>query len=478
MSLYLKYRSKTFDDLVEQEYSKSIIKKQVLQSHQGEQFSNYLLYGSRGIGKTSVARIMARAFNCTNTADGNPCNSCESCQLIIDNKAMDILEIDAASHTWVDNIREEIIWKAIYGPVQLRKKIIIIDEVHMLSGWAFNALLKIMEEPPSYLVFILATTELHKLPETILSRCQLFSFKRITVPWIVARLSRIAEQESIKCDQEWLTMIAKLADGGMRDAIKYFDQVSILGNVDAYHVWQCLWVTSESTLKKFIDLYTQKDTAWLLDLVSTLQDGGIDIFVFLKELLSYIDRTLTGDSLWSWSELVQFVKRCYEKLKYFPHPYVLLKSEIALLSSPVTQSPPVVPPVVQPSPTPVTPPSTTTPHIQTVQTPQIEEDHIKKQDNVPTTDNDYHDLKERIVRSIGSQSVKWIREQSCHIDQVDDHRILVQVIEKGKLTLLVLPKNQQEIDHLCSEILGKTMFVEYQFIDKEDFLKKWLGWLA
>lgn len=197
MSLYLKYRSITFDDIVEQDYTKSILKHQVLQAKEGESYSNYLFYGSRGIGKTSIARILARAINCLDLKDGNPCNACENCKLILDNRAIDIVEIDAASHTGIDNIREEIIGKAMYPPLQL-KKVYIIDEVHMLSLGAFNALLKIMEEPPSYLVFILATTELNKVPDTITSRCQLFNFKRITIKGIVQRLEYICKEEGFK----------------------------------------------------------------------------------------------------------------------------------------------------------------------------------------------------------------------------------------------------------------------------------------
>lgn len=460
MSLYLTYRSKSFDDLVEQEYTKSIIKQQVLKSYQGEQFSNYLLYGSRWIGKTSVARIMARAFNCTNSLDGNPCNSCTSCQLIIDSKTMDIVEIDAASHTWVDNIREEIIWKAIYPPVQLRKKVTIIDEVHMLSGGAFNALLKIMEEPPPYLIFILATTEFHKLPDTIISRCQLFNFKRITIPGIVWRLSRICDQEWLKYDQEWLTMIAHLADGGMRDAIKYLDQVSILWDVSAYHVSQCLWVTSESVLKEFISLYDKKDTVSLLALISRFQQDGIDIFVFLKELLRYLDRTITTDTFSSWADMVQFIKYCYEKLKYFPHPYILLKSEISLLTSSIV--PPITINKAEDHPT--------------IDNLSLSSTNDTPRETLSQTES-MDQLKDRIVRNIGSQSIKTIWESSCHIDRIDDHRMVVQVIDQWKMNLLVLPRNQQEIEHLCSEILEKSILVEYQFVDKELFLKKGLWWL-
>jgi DNA polymerase III subunit gamma/tau len=193
MALYLKYRPSTFDELVKQEHITNILKPKV--ASQDKSHSNYLFYGPRGTGKTSTARIFAKALNCTNLQDGNPCNTCTSCISINTNRTIDVVEIDAASHTGVDNVRDEIISKAPYPPSHLKKKVYIIDEVHMLSKPAFNALLKIMEEPPEYLVFILATTEIHKVPETIISRCQIFTFKKIPVEDLVKHLAMICEKE-------------------------------------------------------------------------------------------------------------------------------------------------------------------------------------------------------------------------------------------------------------------------------------------
>lgn len=489
MSLYLKYRSQTFDDIVEQDYTKAILKQQVLRSKQGEHFSNYLFYGSRGIGKTSIARILAKSLNCLDSVDGNPCNVCSSCQLISDGKSMDIIEIDAASHTGVDNIRDEIIWKAIYPPVQLRKKVTIIDEVHMLSTGAFNALLKIMEEPPSYLVFILATTELHKVPETIASRCQVFNFKRITLQGIVDRLEYICKQEWFGYERAGLEVIARIADGGMRDAIKYLDQVSILGMIDEKTVGQCLGVTSESVIASFVDGYNQKNTSALVELVTKLQQDGVDVFIFLKEVLSYVDRQLNSENLRLLLPIAQFIKICYEKLKYFPHPYVLLKAEVASLVS--------LPPSVENSL------AAQTSHQEnslltklsvasTSSTPPLQEIQSSEQDGVASTwaippsdkgigilqkedNSDFDDLKERIVRNIGSQTIKSIWETSCQIESVDEWSIIVQVIEKWKFTLLNLSKNKQDVERICSEILNKVMLIDYQYLDKEDFLRKWLG---
>jgi DNA polymerase-3 subunit gamma/tau len=210
MALYLKYRSKTFDELVKQDHIVNILKPKIL--HNDYAHSNFLFCGPRGTGKTSTARIFAKAINCLNHQDGNPCNECVNCQIINSNKTLDVVEIDAASHTGVDNIREEILDKAVYPPAQLKKKVYIIDEVHMLSKGAFNALLKIMEEPPAYLVFILATTEIQKVPETIISRCQIFTFKKIPVIDLVKHLTMICEKEGMKYENDALLSIAKISD--------------------------------------------------------------------------------------------------------------------------------------------------------------------------------------------------------------------------------------------------------------------------
>lgn len=472
MSLYLKYRSATFDDIVEQDYTKAILKQQVIKSFAGEQFSNYLFYGSRGIGKTSIARIMAKALNCLNTKEGNPCNECESCKLISENRSMDIIEIDAASHTGVDNIREEIIWKAIYPPVQLRKKVTIIDEVHMLSTGAFNALLKIMEEPPSYLVFILATTELHKVPETIASRCQVFNFKRITMNGIVWRLEYICKQEWFTYERAGLEIIARIADGGMRDAVKYLDQVSILGMIDEKTVGQCLGVTSESVIKNFIESYNQKNSIALIEIITNLQQDGVDVFIFLKEILNYVDRNLDTDSIPLLLPIAWFIKTCYEKLKYFPHPYVLLKSEVAQFWNII--QPTVIAPIAQKDKV-----------VEGVELAHSQPESVYKAvpEMAPITwwnnSNEFDELKDRIVRNIASPSIKSIRESACHIEKLDERVLIVQVIEKWKMTLLTLGKNKQDVEKICSEVLARDIVLEYQFLDKEEFLRKGLdGMLA
>lgn len=193
-----------------------------------DSLQNYLFCGPRGTGKTTSARILAKAINCLNPHDGNPCNECANCKTINESTTLDYVEIDAASHTGVDNIRDEILSKALYPPTQLKKKIYVIDEVHMLSKGAFNSLLKTVEEPKGNVCFILATTEIHKVPDTIISRCQVFQFKKVSETEIANHLAYICDHEGFTYEKPALELIANISDGGVRDAVKYLDQVSIL----------------------------------------------------------------------------------------------------------------------------------------------------------------------------------------------------------------------------------------------------------
>ena len=218
-ALYRKYRPQIFDDVYGQEHITSILKYET----ENNKFSHaYLFCGSRGTGKTTCAKILAKAVNCESPVNGSPCNKCASCLSIDSGAATDVLEMDAASNNGVENIRD-IRDEVVYTPSSLKYRVYIVDEVHMLSGSAFNALLKTLEEPPSHVVFVLATTELHKLPATIISRCQRFDFRRIATETLMERLGFIAEAESIDIDTQALRAIAKLAQGGMRDAISLLE---------------------------------------------------------------------------------------------------------------------------------------------------------------------------------------------------------------------------------------------------------------
>ena len=281
-ALYRKYRPQTFDDVVGQMAITQTLKTQL---QTGKLSHAYLFTGSRGTGKTTSAKILAKAVNCENSVDGNPCNCCDACRSIDDGSCMDVLEIDAASNNGVDNVRS-LRDDAIYSPSQVRKRVYIIDEVHMLSLSAFNALLKIIEEPPEHLLFILATTELHKVPATILSRCQRFSFRRISQEDIAARLQYVAYQENIELEAEAARVLARLADGGMRDGLSLLDQCAsaTTGELTAQKVYACLGIAGIQDCGKLMEHISRQDTAAALAMVSHYYAEGKDMGALMDEL--------------------------------------------------------------------------------------------------------------------------------------------------------------------------------------------------
>ena len=281
-ALYRKYRPQTFDDLVGQMAVSQTLKTQLVS---GKLSHAYLFTGSRGTGKTSTAKILAKAVNCLNPQDGNPCNCCSACQAIDAGSCMDVLEIDAASNNGVDNVRD-LRDDAIYTPSQVKKRVYIIDEVHMLSISAFNALLKIIEEPPEHLLFILATTELHKVPATILSRCQRFSFRRISQEDIAARLQYVAYQERIDLDDSAARILARLADGGMRDGLSLLDQCASAtgGELTAERVYSCLGIAGIQACGSLMRHIANKDTKQALALMNRIYAEGKDMAALMDEL--------------------------------------------------------------------------------------------------------------------------------------------------------------------------------------------------
>lgn len=285
-ALYRKYRPQTFDDVVGQMAITQTLKAQV---STGRLSHAYLFTGSRGTGKTSSAKILAKAANCLNPQDGNPCNCCEACRTIDSGACMDVLEIDAASNTGVDNVRD-LRDDAIYSPSQVRMRVYIIDEVHMLSQAAFNALLKIVEEPPEHLLFILATTELHKVPATILSRCQRFSFRRLSQEDIASRLHYVAYQEGIELNDSAARVIARLADGGMRDGLSLLDQCAsaIGGELTAERVYACLGVAGTQQCGSLMNCIGNHDTKGALTLLNQIYADGKDMGALMDELACLI----------------------------------------------------------------------------------------------------------------------------------------------------------------------------------------------
>ncbi|MBR5445740.1 MAG: DNA polymerase III subunit gamma/tau [Clostridia bacterium] len=283
-ALYRKYRPKSFDDVCGEDHVASVLR---YQTQMGKVSHAYLFCGPRGTGKTTCAKILAKAVNCEHLENGNPCGKCFACESIDNGTATDVLEMDAASNNGVEYIRD-IRDEVNYTPAALNKKVYIIDEVHMLSQSAFNALLKTLEEPPAHVVFILATTELHKLPATIISRCQRFDFRRIAVDTIAARLQHIAEAESMTLEETAAKMLAKQAQGGMRDAISLFELCGGGGNaVTPDRVSEVLGLTGIETVYKTAVAVARGDAAGLFRIVETVASSAKDISVYWQELTSF-----------------------------------------------------------------------------------------------------------------------------------------------------------------------------------------------
>ncbi len=293
-ALYRKWRPTTFDDVCGQDHITSVLKYEC----QSGKFSHaYLFCGSRGTGKTTCAKILAKAVNCEDIQNGNPCGKCPSCQAIDQGNAIDVLEMDAASNNGVDNIRD-IRDEVVYTPSMLKYRVYIVDEVHMLSNSAFNALLKTLEEPPAHVIFILATTEMHKLPSTIISRCQLFDFRRISVPVITARLLKIAEADGIDVSPDAAALIARIAQGGMRDAVSLLELCSgSRQRITVESVNESVGISGRESIMKIAQAVSEKDYETIFAQIATVSASSKDIAVFWQDLLNfYRDMLVTKTS--------------------------------------------------------------------------------------------------------------------------------------------------------------------------------------
>ena len=283
-ALYRKWRPVTFDEVVGQQQITDTLKYQVASGHLSHA---YLFIGSRGTGKTTCARILARAVNCEHPLSGNPCCECASCKSILDGSAPEIVEIDAASNNGVDDVRA-LRDEAIYSPAILKKRVYIIDEVHMLSKPAFNALLKILEEPPEHLMFVLATTELSKVPATILSRCQRFSFKRIPTGLIKEHLLKIASAEGFELTSDAAGLLAGMAEGGMRDALSLLDQCASAPKIDEEYIYTCLGLAGSIATQSLLEDVFKGDAKSAVSRFNELWMQGKDPSGVLREMSQLI----------------------------------------------------------------------------------------------------------------------------------------------------------------------------------------------
>jgi DNA polymerase-3 subunit gamma/tau len=293
-TLSRKYRPKTFKEVLGQNHIKTSLESEIINNDISQA---YLFCGPRAVGKTTLARILAKSLNCLNRKEGNsePCNECSSCLNINKNKSIDVIEIDAASHTGVDNVRENIIDSARVAPANLKYKVFIIDEVHMLSISAFNALLKVIEEPPAQIIFILCTTEVHKIPATVVSRCERMDFKRLSVIDTVKKLQFIVDSEEINVDKGVLETIARHSGGYLRDAESLLGQVISLSSTKEISAEQANLILPQSNILqvvKYLDHIANNETAKAIRLINNLVDSGADLKTFLVDVLQILRKII------------------------------------------------------------------------------------------------------------------------------------------------------------------------------------------
>lgn len=335
LALYRKYRPYNFKNLVGQDNIKSALVNAI---KAGKQSHAYLFSGPRGTGKTTTARLLAKAFNCGNLQEGyEPCNECEICNAINDGNLIDLIEIDAASNRGIDEIRD-LREKINFAPSRAKIKVYIIDEVHMLTKEAFNALLKTLEEPPSYVYFILATTEIHKVPETIISRCQRFDFKRIDEKALMTRLGYIAQLEGIEAEDKAIEAIARHVEGSLRDAIQLLEQLNIENKLTFEHVKDILGITDFETLDRLFESLMGNDTEAALATVQDVHSQGYDLNQFCHEFIDLVRGKLLDavnnedeESVASYLKIIDIFQKAKDRLKTFT--ITQLPLEIAVIEA-------------------------------------------------------------------------------------------------------------------------------------------------
>lgn len=326
-ALYRKWRPDDFLNVKGQDHIVTTLKNQITSDRVGHA---YLFCGTRGTGKTTTAKILAKAVNCDNTVDGSPCGECAMCKAIQAGTSMNVIEIDAASNNGVDSVRE-IRDEVQYSPTEGKYKVYIIDEVHMLSNAAFNALLKTLEEPPSYVIFILATTEVHKIPVTIVSRCQRYDFKRISIETITARLNELLKAEGIEAEEKAVKYIAKVADGGMRDALSLLDQcVSFYyGQTLTYDkVLEVLGTVDTEVFSELIRAVAFNDITGALKIIEDIVNTGRDLTQFVSDFIWYLRNLLLASS--SDDDISDIIDMSSENMKRLKEEADLIPSEVIM----------------------------------------------------------------------------------------------------------------------------------------------------
>ncbi len=472
-SLANRYRPQTFDEMIGQQHIIWILKSKM--QSDSSSLQNYLLCWPRWTWKTTSARILAKAINCLDPHDGNPCNKCANCELINSWKTTDYVEIDAASNTWVDNVREVIIDQAGYQPISLKKKIYVIDEVHMLSTAAFNALLKTIEEPSGNVCFILATTELQKVPQTIVSRVQVFNFKKIPQDEMVTHLWNICKTEWFEFDNEALELIATISEWCARDAIKYLDQVSVLGKVSTENVSQFLWISTDATIKSFFEIVKTNDRNQIFEQIDKLAQWT-DLQQFAKQCIGYIDAHILDDTDF-YLAISEAFWEIMRQVRFYPYPAVLYKlafnkflngdENTSLIKGGGEHGEPVGLKSKKKEESSVV-----------EKKPEAEEKNPPVADApspLPKGDHVDWDLWERVINQIQSSTTRQVFKDHITIDKVTDNEVSL-IHDNNMIAKTMLEKEHKEIEALLEKELGKKVTLNIQWMTKEEYFQR-LMWM-
>ncbi len=453
-SLANRYRPQTFDEMIGQQHIIWILKAKM--QSDSSSLQNYLLYGPRWTWKTTSARILAKAINCLDPHDWNPCNKCANCELINSWKTTDYVEIDAASNTWVDNVREVIIDQAGYQPISLKKKIYVIDEVHMLSGAAFNALLKTIEEPGANVCFILATTELQKVPQTIISRVQVFNFKKIPQDEMITHLENICKTEWFEYENEALELIATISEWCVRDAIKYLDQVSVLWKISTENVSHFLWISTDATIRAFFDSVKTGDRDEIFNQIDKLAQWT-DLQQFAKQCVGYIDSHIMED-IDFYLKVSEAFSEILRQIRFYPYPAVLYKLAFNnyLLWSGIESKPA----------------KKSEPKKEVKTEPKAEK--VEKKEEKVETKSDW-DLWERVISQIQSSTTRQVFKDHMTIDKVTDTEVSL-IHDNNMIAKTMLEKEHKEIEVLLEKELGKKVTLNVQWMTKEEYFQR-LMWM-
>lgn len=480
-ALYRKYRPSTFGDVSGQEHVKTVLLNQIAA---GQPAHAYLLTGPRGVGKTTVARLIAKAVNCLKPKNGEPCNACEACLDIQSGASLDVQEIDAASQTKVEETRENIIESVRFSPNRLKYKVYIIDEVHMLSTASFNALLKTLEEPPAHALFVLATTEIHKVPATIISRCQRFDFRRLTVDAIVARLKEVVKEEKVKVDDDVLQEIARHADGGLRDAESMLGQVLGLGEgkITMAEASLVLPATNGAMVDAFIAAVLSRDAKEAIRLVNDGLEQGVDLPHFTEDVVSTLrDKMMSTVS----AELVPLIESFLDARRQMKTSKIVqLPLELAIVKACGVQSVPkaearrvdsvvvAAPAVVATEPVRVA----STPTISAVPEPIVvlaEPDPIEP---VATVLGDVPVLDLEDVRRRWPEVFQQIKDcnatlpmvvQTGELSAVDGDAIEMTFNYAVYVEAINQDKNRKLLEQVFARVLGRSVKVKAKYVKKE-----------